>query len=110
MELARRVKASDFKRIVRYDFELIEQAIQNYGVDSGNAKAIMKYKIDPEIWDDMWENEFMYAIFGYIGDYGVPVGDLRRLSSYGLVNRNGEDRIVLIDYNLTHDVYDSYYS
>jgi hypothetical protein len=110
MELARRVKASDFKRIVGYDFELIEQAIQNYGVDSGNTKARVKYKIDPEIWDDMWENEFMYAIFGYIGNYGVPVGDLRRLSSYGLVNRNGEDKIVLIDYGLTHDVYDSYYS
>jgi hypothetical protein len=109
MELAKKIKASDFKRIVGYNFEDIEKAIQNYGVDTGNAKAVMKYKIDPELWADMWENEFMYSLFNYIGNYSVPVGDLKRINSYGIVNRDGQDTIVLIDYGLTHDVYDSYY-
>lgn len=110
MELARKVKASDFKRIVGYDFADIQKAIHNYGVDSGNVKRSFKYDLDKALVEDMWENEFMYELFSYIGNYGVPTGDLTRLNSYGLVKRGGEDRIVLIDYGLTHDVYGSYYS
>jgi hypothetical protein len=33
-----------------------------------------------------------------------------RLNSYGLVNRNGVDDIVIIDFGLTNDIYDTYYS
>jgi hypothetical protein len=110
MELARKVKVSDFKRIIGFEFDDIQKAINNYGVNSGNAKGSrFKYDVDKELVDEMWENEFMYEMFSYIGNYGVPVGDLRRLSSYGLVNRDGQDKIVLIDYGLTHDVYTSYY-
>lgn len=110
MELARKVKASDFKRIVGFNFDDIEKAIQNYGVDTGNSKAVFRYSLPEDLVAAMWENDFMYSIFNFIGNYGVPVGDLRRLSSYGLVKRDGLDRIVLIDYGLTHDVYTSYYS
>jgi hypothetical protein len=52
----------------------------------------------------------MYEIFDYIGNYRVPPGDLTRLSSYGVVERDGIDQIVIIDYGLTHSVYSSYYS
>jgi hypothetical protein len=52
----------------------------------------------------------MYELFSFIGNYAVPVGDLERLSSYGVVKRDGQDKIVLIDYGLTHEVYSSYYS
>jgi len=110
MELARKVKASDFKNIVGYNFEDIKTAIHNVGVDSGNLRRVAKYEMSQELADDMWENEFMYELFSFIGNYAVPVGDLQRLSSYGLVKRDGQDTIVLIDYGLTHDVYSSYYS
>ena len=109
MELARKVKPSDFKNIVGYSFEDYRAAIHNYGIDSGNSRGF-KYPIDKELAQDMWENEFMYEIFDYIGNYGVPTGDLERTNSYGLVKRDGQDKIVLIDYGLTHDVYSSYYS
>jgi len=110
MELARKVKASDFKNIVGYNFEDIKTAIHNVGVDSGNLRRVAKYEMSQELADDMWENEFMYELFGFIGNYAVPVGDLMRLSSYGIVKRDGQDTIVLIDYGLTHEVYSSYYS
>lgn len=110
MELARKVKASDFKRIVGYNFGDIQKAIHNYGVDSGNVRGSFKYNLDETLLEDMWENEFMYELFSYIGNYGVPTGDLTKLNSYGLVKRGGDDRIVLIDYGLTHDVYGSYYN
>jgi hypothetical protein len=58
----------------------------------------------------MWEDEFVYAMFNFLGNYGVPAGDLKRANSYGVVKRDGGDAIVMIDYGLTSDVYDSYYS
>ena len=66
--------------------------------------------VDQETVEQMWENEFTYGIFDFIGNYGVPVGDLTRLNSYGVVSENGVERVVLIDYGLTHDVYKSFYS
>jgi hypothetical protein len=60
--------------------------------------------------DEMWENEFTYRMLSFMGDYDIPVGDLARLSTYGLVKRDGQDAIVMIDYGLTHDVYGTYYS
>jgi mRNA-degrading endonuclease RelE of RelBE toxin-antitoxin system len=110
MELARKVKISDFKNIVGYNFEDIKKAIHNVGVDSGMLRRIGKYEMNQELVDDMWENEFTQELFSFIGNYQIPVGDLQRLSSYGVVKRDGQDTIVLIDYGLTHDVYSSYYS
>lgn len=39
-----------------------------------------------------------------------PNGDYCKLNSYGLVQRSGKPHIVLIDFGLTSDVYDGYYS
>ncbi len=36
-------------------------------------------------------------------------GDLDRLSTYGLVKRDGHDTIVIIDFGLSGDVYSTYY-
>lgn len=109
MELARRAKKSDFYRIIGFTFEDYVKGIHNYGIDSGNGRGY-KYDIDSDIIDEMWEAEFTNEMFNFIGNYGLPTGDLERLNSYGLVKRNGEDAIVLIDYGLTHEVYTSYYS
>jgi hypothetical protein len=107
MELARKVTKLNFASAQGYSFDDFAAMVNNYGVDSGNSKGY-KVPISPEIEERLWEDEFSYGILNFIGNYGVPVGDLKRTSSYGFVNRNGGD-IVLIDYGLTHDVYDSYY-
>jgi len=109
MELARKVTKPIFKMVTGYSFEDYSKAIYNYGIDSGNGRG-SKYDIDKNIVEDMWENEFTYGIFSFIGDYGLPTGDFLRLSSYGLVKRDGKDTIVMIDYGLNNDVYQSYYS
>ena len=36
-------------------------------------------------------------------------GDLQRLSSYGVVRRNGREKMVIIDFGLTEDVFNNYY-
>ena len=109
MELAKPVRKGDFKRITGYSFEDYCNAINNYGNDVNFSKYYHKIPMDKDLLASMWENEFVYGMFDYIGNYGVPVGDLTRLSSYGIVKRDGNDIIVLIDFGLTSDVYDSYY-
>jgi|TARA_R110000824_G_scaffold156963_8_gene330406 hypothetical protein len=111
MELARKVSVADFKRITEFDFKIYSMGIANYGNEVNQQKNKMKYpKLDSEITQSMWDDEFVKSIFSFIGSYDVPVGDLTRLNSYGIVKRDGEDIIVIIDYGLTHDIYDSYYS
>ena len=109
MELARKLRPVDFKRITGFNWKDYQNAIHNHGINSGNARG-NKQDVDKSTVEDMWEDEFVYSMFDFIGSYGVPTGDLTRLSSYGIVSRDGEDMVVLIDYGLTHDVYGSYYS
>ena len=58
----------------------------------------------------MWENEFTKDILDYINSYDIIPGDLSKTSTYGIVKRNGQDAIVIIDYGLTKDVFNKYYN
>ena len=110
MELARKITEGEFKRVSGFNFKDFAAALNNYYHERTNYRNGFKMKVDPEIVAEMWEDEFVYGIFQYLGNYKVPVGDLTRLSTYGIVKRDGEDMIVLIDYGLTDDVYKSHYS
>ena len=109
MELARKVSKNNFKQIIGYTYEDYVAALNyHYYTDIKPSRTFRPNK--PDAYDDMWENEFIYDMFNYIGSYKIPVGDLGRLSSYGLVKREGSESIVLIDYGLTNEVYTGYYS
>lgn len=110
MELAQKLTNSKFKQIVGIDFEAYGKLLNNYGIESGAMKKGHKYTIPQELVDWSWENEFMYDIYQYIGGYDVPPYDLTRLSSYGIVKRDGVDTIIIIDYGLTEEVASTYYS
>ncbi len=110
MELAKKLTPSLFKQVVGFNFNDYSAAIHNYYYNNNPSKYSYKIKVDDNLVSQMWEDEFVYDMFQYIGNYDVPVGDLTRLSSYGLVKRNGQDAIVLIDYGLSSDVYSSYYN
>lgn len=106
MELARKVTPNIFKRVVGVTFEEYCDAMR-YHYDT--ALKYSKFARKPENMDAMWDNEFVSQMLDMMGNYEIPVGDLCKFSSYGLVNREGHDTIVLIDYGLTGEVYDSYY-
>jgi hypothetical protein len=59
----------------------------------------------------MQENEFVSELVDLCVnyDYNMP-GDFDRISSYGLVKRNGEPTIVLIDYGFNRTVCKNHYS
>tara|TARA_R110000796_G_scaffold18980_3_gene57164 strand:+ start:8145 stop:8807 length:663 start_codon:yes stop_codon:yes gene_type:complete len=112
MELARKLKAADFTRITGYKWKVFSNGVQKYAnqVNAHKNRSTF-FHISDEDYEMLWDDgDFAYQIFDFIGNYDVPGGDLSRMNSYGVVKRNGQDAIVVIDYGLTHEVYDSYYS
>ena len=109
MELARKLDKPQFKQITSFKWNDYVNAIHNYGRDIKPTKYGYDWPVDKKIVEAMWEDEFVYSIFNFMGNYDIPSGDLERLSTYGIVKRNDGDAVVMIDYGLTSDVYDSYY-
>jgi hypothetical protein len=113
MELARKVTPAIFKQVTGFNWEDFTKAMEKQYYRANPAKdrwgIANKEVIPQEIDAAMWEDEFVYPMLSLLGNYEIPVGDLIRTSSYGLVKRNGQDTIVLIDYGLNQENYDSYY-
>jgi hypothetical protein len=112
MEYARKMNKSDFQKITGFKFSDFKILITNYYYDSVVPEKGYKTfeKVPEEIKEEMWEDETIYGILQYIGSYAVPPGDLGRPSSYGIVKRDGQEDIVIVDYGLTDDVHSTYYS
>jgi hypothetical protein len=106
--LAKKVTPNIFKNVGGVSFEDYAAGMR-YHYDT-NIKPSRYSPKKPENMDELWENEFIYSMLDFMANYDIPVGDLGRLSTYGLVKRDGHDTIVMIDYGLTNDVYGTYYS
>jgi hypothetical protein len=63
------------------------------------------------VWDNP-DNVF-YQTNEYLTSYQIEkYGDVQRISSWGVVKdkHDGTDKLVLIDYGLTDDIFEKYYS
>lgn len=109
MELARKLTAGDFKRLIGFNFKDYAELLHNHGVEANLGRGF-KYSIDKELSDAMWNNDFISSILDYIGSWGVPSGDLERLNTYGIVKRDGKNTIVIVDYGLTEEVFNKHYN
>jgi hypothetical protein len=114
MELAKKLTPPIFKQITGFDWEDYKKVMdkQYYRANPTKDRWGMgdKIVIPNEIEGQMWEDEFIYGMLSILGNYDIPVGDLLRTNSYGVVKRNGEDVVVLIDYGINHENYESYYT
>lgn len=99
MELAQKVTASEFKQITGMKMSDFFNAIST--IDNRRSRI--------EIPDEIYDTELYYLIEDLILNYNFNSGDLKRPSSYGVVSRNGQKEIVVIDYGLTKDVWDTHY-
>lgn len=107
MELARKVTKPLFKSIVGIPFDEYTKVLQYYD-STANPQKYKHYSIpEPDNMEDHWEDEFFRGMFDYLGNFNVPVGDLMKLSSYGIVRNN---EIVLIDYGFDDGVAKEFYS
>lgn len=114
MESAIKAKPSDFKRLTGYDFNFICGFIDYVYTW---YSPIRKYRDDSldEKYKEISNDSYNYGtIFGDLIDYMTNfqikgVGDLKRISSWGIVIRDGEETLVLIDFGLNNQVGEKYY-
>ena len=67
--------------------------------------------MDKERASELLENnEWLYALQRYMGDYGLPYGDLVRIANYGLTNKDGHTKLVILDSGLDEEIFNNYYS
>lgn len=116
MQLARKAKMSDFKRLTGYDFKVMCQWIYNCKSRYSRRGYIYDKSYDSIFNSEEFEKGLEnYSIFAEIQEYLCnyqleSVGDLTRLNSWGIVNDEyGQEQLVIIDSGLTDDVWDDYY-
>jgi mRNA-degrading endonuclease RelE of RelBE toxin-antitoxin system len=105
MEWAKKVTPTRFKQITGVEIKKLWDYLF-YDKSNGNQKMGLT---DEEI-EKIRDNEFVNSLFELIHDYNmIYPGDFGRLSSYGEVMRDGEPKIVLVDFGLTSTVFYDYY-
>jgi len=110
MELATKLTTPIFKDITGFNFKDYQSVMLNHYANVHPEKRHYTRPIDEKIANEMWEEEFIYHMLDFIGSYNVPVGDLIKLSSLGVVHRETYTNIVIIDYGFNDEVASNYYS
>ena len=115
MEKALPAKERDFERLTGYPFEMycdfITRCAKNYLPNNRNRYYFINHAYD-EAYQECINDEysFIYNVMDYMSNYQLTTwGDLTRISSYGVVKRNGQEELVIIDFGLTEDVYNNFY-
>lgn len=106
MELARKVTSTIWMSIVGMSLNDMMDCARY--VENQSRGPYIKSQ-PPPMLDEAYENEFTSKILDLIGNYDIPSADFEKYSTYGVVNRTGEDEIVIIDYGLTTDVFNIHY-
>lgn len=107
MELAKKLTPTRFKQLTGCDIRQLELYLRNRESGHKNGKSI--FSQDEEVINYYDNNEFSKDIVDFMFNYNMPAGDLGRLSSYGEVNREGHSTVVVTDYGLDQEVYNTYY-
>lgn len=100
-----------FKKAATIDLPMFEQFTNIKMCDLHTylkyEKDKKKYNIKHDYYKEkiINENEFVGTLCGLIRDYDLSVGDLIRISSWGIY----ENEAVLIDFGLTSTIYKKYY-
>lgn len=115
MQLAVPATASSFKRVTGYNFNLVEKFVwwtYNQYIRAGKEHRISFTEQEKELFASFLDDyhPFFSTLYDYMTGTGLEtVGDLTRISSYGIVTNNGQEEVVLIDYGLNEEVFDTYY-
>lgn len=110
-------KEKDFEMMLGIPFETYCDLIRfYYNRYCRNGKQTSLYTMSSDeadkLIDQLYEQDeygFVPRIFNLMGDYQLPFGDLTRISTYGMVNRDGEPEIVVIDSGLSEEILNMYY-
>ena len=109
MELARKVTPKKFEEIIGVPLREYEYYM-TMKINEYQGKQTYRYfNLDPKYVEILDKNEFVSKLIDFIISSDSSLGDYGRLTSFGVVNRDGVDTLVVIDYGLNNEVYDTYY-
>jgi hypothetical protein len=92
MELAKKVTPTRFKQLTGVD-------VYELATWLGYITGKVQYKSWQTNPPDLGENEFAEDLRNFVGDYDYTVpGDFIKINSYGEVLRDGQPRIVVVDF------------
>lgn len=115
MQAARKAKDADFKRLTGYGFNVmcawIEYTASLYSRQRRYRNNEFDELFDSEEWAEGLDNYNTFSrIHSFMCDTQTEAyGDFERLSSWGVVKEDGEEKLVLIDFGLSDEVFADYY-
>lgn len=109
-EKAEKMSVGKFKSMVGISFNDLKEYIMWMG--NQNNRILVKSQVDKELIEELHENEFIMDFSDLIRNYGLEetIMEFTRSSSWGIVNRDGENKVVIIDYGLNDEVFKNHYS
>ena len=105
MQLAQKISKPTFEKLTGVKIDDLNYYLRN--AEQVNKGQKVLFGMDPQPKEKLDENDFVQSIVDFMMNYDIPAGDLGRLSSYGLVDG---DKVVVIDYGLNQDVWNSHYA
>jgi hypothetical protein len=110
-------KEKDFEQIIGIPFETYCDLVRwNYNSYSYRNRHIPLYTMSAQeaqnLTNQLYEQDeynFITQLFDLMGNYQLPCGDLTRISTYGMVNRDGTPEIIVLDSGLSEEILDTYY-
>lgn len=105
MELAKKLTPNRFKELTGIDIKNLDKYFYYCRI---NDKG--RYDKEIENFETTYEdNDFFFNLKEFMFDYDYSSGDFDRLSTYGEVNRDGKPAVVVVDFGLSNNVYNTYY-
>lgn len=105
-------KAKDFKQCLGIDFSTFIAFVAGCWKEAhgyGRHYYYLKVMDYEQVRDMCDKSEYFADLCEYIQGYDIPLGDMQRISSYGLAMRDGKPTIVILDSGLDNYVLNNYY-
>lgn len=107
MERAIPINKHEFLRYTNFTPEEIKDYLRDFQSTNSGQKSY--YRPSPELKNRLDNDEFVQYLREFIAGTDALAGDLGQPTSYGLVKRNGQQELVLIDFGLTDTDYNKLY-
>jgi hypothetical protein len=108
-EKANRINPSQFKQMTGVSPQEAGGFVTQRN-DEINGRRVNYRLFSDEKYEELSENEFIHDLIELTSNYAMSTGDFSRISSYGVVNRPNGQQVVLLDYGLSEDVFNTHYS
>ncbi len=110
-------KEKDFEKIIGIPFETYCDLVRwNYNSYTYQYGRIPLYTMSAQeaqkLTEQLYEQDeynFVHQVMSLMGDYQLSCGDLTRISTYGMVNRDGTPEIIVLDSGLSEEILNTYY-